>query len=228
MHEEFPKTPILDCSHCGNRTPHTLKFQYEAILLYDELDDETKWTEPYTWLAYTCGTCHALNIFGAFYGIDTHPQHIGQTKLYPRGESFLPPPHTLSPNQPVPQNVVKLYTEIWPLRHRAPVAFIGQIRRLLEYICTDQGSTGSDLHKKLQDLANKGTLPGYFQQISDLLRKVGNLGAHATDTELSRWDAELIDEFFRSILDYVYIAPARIRRMEERLRSHEEADREPE
>jgi hypothetical protein len=46
---------------------------------------------------------------------------------------------------------------------------------------------------------------------------VGNLGAHAGKKEVSIWDAELIDEFFRSAVDYVYIAPARIRRMKERL-----------
>jgi hypothetical protein len=51
--------------------------------------------------------------------------------------------------------------------------------------------------------------------------RLGSMGAHAAEEELSVWDAELIDDFFRSIVDYVYIAPARIRRMELRLKSHE-------
>jgi len=47
------------------------------------------------------------------------------------------------------------------------------------------------------------------------------MGAHAADEELSIWDAELIDDFFRATLDYVYVAPAKIRRMENRLKQHE-------
>jgi hypothetical protein len=43
------------------------------------------------------------------------------------------------------------------------------------------------------------------------------MGAHATDEDLSQWDAELIDDFFRSVVEYVYVAPAKIRRMQRRL-----------
>jgi hypothetical protein len=50
-----------------------------------------------------------------------------------------------------------------------------------------------------------------------LLRRVGNIGAHAMEEDVSIWDAELVDDFFRSVVEYVYIAPAKIRRMQERL-----------
>lgn len=221
MNSNFPQDPILDCSHCGNRTPHVLHFEYEHSMLYDELDDGQKLYNPFTWLCYSCGTCGGLNIFGGFFNYDIGIESLSRAKLHPKGADILPPPHTLSPNQPIPAKVLRLYEEVWPLRHRAPVAFIGQVRRLLEFVCADQGATGKDLFSKLQDLSEKGVFPGYFTQISDLLRKVGNMGAHAAEEELSVWDAELIDDFFRSIVDYVYVAPARIKRMELRLKSHE-------
>jgi hypothetical protein len=47
------------------------------------------------------------------------------------------------------------------------------------------------------------------------------MGAHAGDADLTVWDAELIDDFFRSVLEYVYVAPAKIRRMETRLKYHQ-------
>lgn len=166
---------------------------------------------------YNCGTCQGLNLYGAFFGIDTRPDSFETARIYPVGADILPPPHTVSPSQPVPEHILRLYEEVWPLRHRAPAAFIGQIRRTLEYICVHQNAVGKDLFNKLQDLGAKGILPGYFAQITDLLREVGNMGAHATTEELSVWDAELIDEFFRALLNYVYIAPARIKRMQERL-----------
>ncbi len=214
MAPSFPEKKTLVCSYCGNRAPHMRLFEHDNLTLYDEFDSNTKIVEPYTWVCYACETCGSLNIFGGFYGVDADPDNLDQSRLHPRGSSILPPAHTMSPGQPVPANLLRLYEEVWPLRHRAPSAFVGQIRRLLEYVCLDRNATGRDLVHKLKDLTQKGTLPGYFEQISDLLRKVGNMGAHATDAELSIWDAELIDEFFRSIIDYVYIAPARIRRMD--------------
>jgi hypothetical protein len=48
--------------------------------------------------------------------------------------------------------------------------------------------------------------------MTDLMRRVGNLGAHAGDEEVDFWDAELLDEFFRLVVDYVYITPSRIER----------------
>jgi hypothetical protein len=48
------------------------------------------------------------------------------------------------------------------------------------------------------------------------MRKVGNLGAHAGDDEVDFWDAELLDEFFRFVVEYVYITPSRILRLKQR------------
>ncbi len=226
MSSGFPQNQILDCNYCGNRTPHVLRFEYEHSMFFDEFDNNEKLYEPFTWLCYSCGTCGGLNIFGAFqfeFPIDS----LEHARLYPRGADILPPSHTLSPNQPVPLKIITLYEEVWPLRHRAPAAFIGQVRRLLEFVCADKEASGKDLYSKLQDLSAKGVLPGYFTQISDLLRKVGNIGVHAVDENLSVWDAELIDDFFRSIIDYVYIAPARIKRMENRMQKHDKKIEKP-
>ena len=192
-------------------------------MFYDELEDGEKYLSPFTWLCYTCGTCGGLSLVGDFFfGSAPNSDALLRARLHPRGADLLPPDHTLSPNQPIPAKVYNLYYQVWPLRHRSPAAFVGQIRRLLEFVCADKGAVGKDLFTKLQDLSQKGVFPGYFSQITDLLRKVGNLGAHAAEEELSVWDAELIDDFFRSIIDYVYIAPARIKRMEERLKKHQQ------
>lgn len=220
--DKFSETDILECNHCGNRTPHSRSFEYSSQMFFDEIESG-KIYEPYTWLGYACSTCGGLNVFGAFFGVDAMPEHLERTRLHPRGADLLPPPHMMSPCQPVPPRVLAEYKEIWPLRHRVPAAFIGQIRRLLEFVCEDQGATGRDLFAKLKDLTTKGTFPGYFGQITTLLRRVGNMGAHAGDAELSVWDAELIDDFFRSVIEYVYVAPAKIRRMEVRLNANEQS-----
>jgi hypothetical protein len=212
--DKYPQTLILDCSHCGNRTPHSNAHAHSYPILFDEINDEEV-HEPFFWASYICGTCHGLNLYGEF---ETYfNENWGAAKLYPRSSDLEPPSHTVTPPHPVPERITRIFKEVWPLRHRSPTAFVGQIRRLLEFICQDQKAAGNDLFNQLKDLVSKGVFPGYFSHITDLLRVVGNLGSHAAEEDLSVWDAELIEEFFRSIIDYVYIAPARIRKMQERI-----------
>jgi len=188
-------------------------------MLFEQAEDDV-YFEDYTWFLYKCGTCGGLNMYGDFFRVyQLNMNNLLDAKLYPKGSGLLPPSHMISPSDPIPSHILKLYEEVWPLRHRSPSAFIGQIRRLLEYICVDQKASGKDLYGKLQDLITKGILPGYFGDITDLLRVVGNLGAHASDKTLDIWDAELIDEFFRFVIEYVYVAPAKIKRMKERMRT---------
>jgi hypothetical protein len=66
-------------------------------------------------------------------------------------------------------------------------------------------------------LSSRGIFPGYFAEITDLMRHVGNLGSHASDKDVDFWDAELLDDFFRSIVEYVYIAPSKIQRLRQRI-----------
>jgi hypothetical protein len=212
----FNPTELILCGHCGNKTPHAQQFAYRHTVLVDETEDGQKFYDDYDWVAYVCATCGSLSLFGKF--DHENVEGMEKYKLYPKGSSLLPPSHMMSPAQPIPKKIYALYEEVWPLRHRSPSAFIGQVRRLLEYICKDKKASGADLFSKLKDLVSKGIFPGYFKEITDLMRKVGNLGAHASDAELSIWDAELIDEFFRSVLEYVYIALAKIKRMEERIK----------
>ena len=116
----------------------------------------------------------------------------------------------------VPARILKLYEEIAPLRHIAPNAFAGQIRRALEFICRDQKAQGETLFQQVKDLVSRGTFPGYFAEIADLMRHIGNLGAHASDHDIDNWDAELLDDFFRSVVDYVYIVPSKLKRLKHR------------
>jgi hypothetical protein len=51
------------------------------------------------------------------------------------------------------------------------------------------------------------------------MRHIGNLGAHAGDDDLDFWDAELLDDFFRAIVEYVYVAPSKIERLKQRIGS---------
>ncbi len=85
----------------------------------------------------------------------------------------------------------------------------------------DRCAEGRDLFAQLKYLGEKGTFPGYYAEMTDLMRRIGNIGAHAEEIELDYGDAELLDDFFRSVVEYVYIAPSKIERLRERIRVRE-------
>lgn len=205
-----------ECSYCGNTTPHTLEHTYTYSMPFEEIEGK-KFYEDYTWVAYSCQICGGLNIYGDFFGV-YKGKDFKRLKLHPKGSGLLPPEHMLSPSKPVPSRILKTYEKVYCLKHKEPSAYISQIRRLLEYICKNKEASGKDLFSKLNDLAGKGVLPGHFVDITDLLRKVGNMSIHASDKDVDIWDAELIDDLFRFVIEYVYIAPAKIKRLMERIK----------
>lgn len=212
--------PLLLCYHCGNRTPHDEVISHEAQLLFEQVY-ETNYTELFLFRAFACGTCRGISLFGEF---RLHPEDEltppeRMRRLYPRGPEIAPPEHSVSPGSPVPALVQRTYADAWPLRHLNPAAFANQIRRCLEFVCENKGASGGTLAEKLRDLATREVFPSELAEVADLLREVGNIGSHASAREIDVWDAELIDELFCLILRYVYLGPAHVRRMRERLRT---------
>jgi hypothetical protein len=218
-----PDSEILECSHCGNRTPHTKVLDYVQPMLFDEIDNH-RYLEDYAWSGYACATCGGLNLYGDFVKYPAS-KSLARAKLYPRGCDLLPPSHVLSPADPIPPRILAVYEEVWPLRHRSPSAFIGQVKRLLQYVCVERNAAGTTFLEKVQQLVIQDVFPGYFPATTaDLLRKIGDMGTRVPDDDLNVWDAELVDEFFRSVVEYVYIAPAKIKRMQQRMGSGTVAD----
>ena len=42
---------------------------------------------------------------------------------------------------------------------------------------------------------------------------IANLGAHYAEIDVQPSDADIVDEFFRAIIEYIYIAPAKVARI---------------
>ena len=210
---------IFLCCHCGNRTPHTRVFEYTAPLLYEEIDRQ--YYEPFSFHSYVCGTCKGLALLGCFdhEKLEKESFRPPMPRLYPIGPDIDPPSHTVSGENPIPLSVRKAFREAWPLRHTAPAAFANQIRRTLEFICEDQNADGNTLYEQLEDLASKGVFPGGLADIATLVRMLGNIGSHASDKEVNIWDAELLDALFRMLLEYIYLGPARVKRLKQRMSS---------
>jgi hypothetical protein len=208
-------TEILECSHCGNRTPHKKVLDYTHPMLFDEIDNQ-RYLEDFAWTGYACATCGGLNLYGDFVKFPAS-KRLARSKLYPKGCDLLPPSPVLSPSDPIPEPILKIYEEVWPLRYRAPAAFVGQVKRLLALICAERGAMGATLFDQLQQLVAQEVFPKYFATQCELLRKVGEMGTRIPDEALNIWDADLANELFRAILEYVYVAPAKFQRLQQRM-----------
>lgn len=169
-------TETIICYHCGNRTPQKNVGYKRGQELFDHLNGQRK-SEDFDYHLYQCLTCNGISLYGDF--VYSTCDSMEACLLYPRSNRLVPERHKVDSPDCVPKKIVKIYDEIWPLRHIAPNAFAGQIRRALEFICHDQNALGKTLFEKLKDLVNRGTFPGYFYEITDLMRQIGNIGSGA-------------------------------------------------
>jgi hypothetical protein len=208
-------TLVLECGHCGNLSKHNVIHRHCAPLLFDEVEEQVLY-EDYEWLTYECSTCNGICLHGGFVESEVDDREI-HPRLYPHGSDLTPEPHKLAGTNPIPIRVRRIYEEAYPLRKRSPNSFVVQVRRALEFICDDKSAEGRHLFHKLEHLVKLGVFPGYFSEMTELLREVGNIGAHADENDADVWDAELVDDFFRAVVEYVYVAPSKIKRLKQRL-----------
>lgn len=111
----------------------------------------------------------------------------------------------------VPQAIRNAYAEASRIREIAPNAFAVQIRRALEALCDDRKAKGRNLGEKLKDLSGRGEIPPVLSEMTDVLRLIGNIGAHGIDQTVHQLHVFALDDFFKAIVEYVYVAPARLR-----------------
>jgi hypothetical protein len=82
----------------------------------------------------------------------------------------------------------------------------------------DKKSKGRTLSTQLKDLSINGTIPQTLIDMGDTLRFLGNQDAHATNYDIGYHEVESIDDFFTAMIEYVYVAPAKLERLKETIR----------
>jgi hypothetical protein len=192
-------TEVLVCPSCGNRTPHKLVFQHEHVGTWYSSDgsvtDGDDPTSIYT--VFECATCHDISLY-------SYLEPVGfesATLLYPKGDAL---------HKSVPPQVVSNYSEAKRIQTISPNAFAMLMRRSLEALCDDRGAPPGVLAKRLEALVAKGEIPPVLAEITSVLRSLGNAGAHNTSQRVTVPMTWAMDEFFRALVEYVYVAPFRL------------------
>ena len=193
------KTTVLFCPHCGNtsvQTPIATQVCVEHSYWGREAEEETH-DAKYT--VTRCETCtHVLVYLDCEDFTDETP--LGNL-VYPKQSAQ---------SDAVPLSVRRIHLEAQRVKKASPSAFVILARRALEEICRVKGITKPNLSLALKELAAQGVIPSTLAEASHLIRLVGNAVAHASDQSITVPQVWAIDDFLTAIIEYLFIAPARI------------------
>jgi len=194
------------CPHCGNTAAHEIKLYHSCSEVSYCHDDDSEYDLDILYYAATCGTCSGLSLYCTAFGEE--PVLEDACLLWPV-KSML--------DKRVPAAVAECYLQAARVKHADPSAFAVMIRRALEALCSDLGAKKGNLHRRLAALVAQQKLPSILADMTSVLQAMGNAGAHG-DTRSVRWsNVDDIDRFFRAVVEYVYVAPARLAEFKERL-----------
>jgi Domain of unknown function (DUF4145) len=206
MSTHAPATPKRFCPRCGNVSPQLMRYAHKC--------EEDEWTSegeafglPSVYFVVSCQTCDGFLVYADYGDIGAADDFTKAVLVYP-GNGV---------DASVPERVAAIYSEAARIKRIAPNAFATQIRRALEAVCDDRGGTSGTLATQLKELASRGEIPPPLASLTDTLRTLGNIGAHATDEKIEPWQVESIDELFRAVIEYIYVAPSRLKSFKESL-----------
>lgn len=200
---------VAYCPHCGNRAPQQL-VHVQRFLAYGFSKDGTRDEHGYfsTYFVAKCETCGEILLY-----LDEFDDI--EEKFFIQAYLVWPDKRELHPS--VPKKVRDCYEEAARIRQIAPNAFAGQIRRALEAICDDKGIAKAKLIEMIEELGNCGLIPPTLVEISHILRGQGNIGSHADSESVKPGDVPILDDFFRLIVDYAYVAPNKLEEFRKKL-----------
>lgn len=205
-----PIRRVAFCPHCGNRAPQRHILTQNYLGEGYSMDGDLAGTNfPCACYVAVCETCNQVLLYHAI--ID-----VVEDKDFHLADLIWPDPGVL--HRAVPKAVVDCYSEAARIKNLAPNAFAVQIRRALEAICDDRGIKKGALQRRLGELASRGEIPPVLAEMTDVLRLLGNIGAHAADQSVKPGHVWAIDGFFRAVVEYVYVAPSKLKEFRDGLK----------
>lgn len=200
---------VAYCPHCGNRAPqrlvHRQQYLERAWSLTDGIEDEHPWSS----FVAVCETCDHLLVYdNTGDQLEDGKFHLGDL-VYPESGQL---------HRSVPGTIAEVYKEAYRIKTLAPNAFAVQLRRAIEALCEDRKAKRGNLQVRLKDLAEKGEIPPVLAEATDALRILGNIGAHGVGESIHPLQTFAINEFFRAVVEYVYVAPSKLREFKRELK----------
>jgi hypothetical protein len=204
-----PERHVAFCPHCGNTAPQRIVLRHAYTTDWYGSDGQRLPTEDGNpdceAIVCTCETCNEILLYN---GLAVSETGEWPDLQYPRGSQL----HTS-----VPADVRDVYDEAARVKAQAPRAFAILIRRALEDICDDRGVTEGTLAQRIRKLSERGDIPPVLSEVTDVLRVLGNSAAHGSMQAVTVPTTWAIDDFFRAVVEYVYVAPSKLQEFKEKL-----------
>lgn len=200
------------CPHCGNTAPQqvVLRHPYESEWYDPEGKKVIEVAPECEAIVCICETCNEVLLYdGIAEGLAGWPP-----LQYPQSAELA---------DSVPTSVREVYSEASRIKRTAPNAFAVMLRRALEAVCDDRGVDKGALAQRLRKLADRGEVPPLLAEVSDVVRFLGNIGAHASGMSVTPPDTWVLDDFLRAIIEYVYVAPGKLKKYKEKLQKLRES-----
>jgi len=203
LSQEVLEMPVIKCPHCGNGADFNLKAQ---------TTQHVEQRQGYWSAIGDCVLCHQ-EVYFRLHGqiqqvIDSYPRLIEN-----------------APNE-LPDKVKRPFEEALKSKAAgAPNAALCMLRRALQETLDDLDAQKGNLPTQLQALVDAHKITPDLKEWADHARIGGRLAAHGTGGEdwgdaSLEWgqqsDAEAVQDFLSSFLEYVYIMPERNRQRRER------------
>jgi hypothetical protein len=195
-------TRVQVCTACGAEAPHKLSFHHLPAR-----KGESKKRNHLVYWVTICQACNELVLWGdndwkGLVGFHTNEL----LPLFPINSDF--------DDSFIPDRIVNDYKEALKIKRLSPNAFSVLARRALESICDDKKVKTANLAKRLELLVQQENFPDSVKGLAKSIRVVGNIGAHSGD-DVSIEQADVIDDFFKFIVEFVYVVPNRLKQFEE-------------
>lgn len=213
-------TQVMKCDHCnkeavfyerGKGTQGGLN-EFDTLEYVDHILT--------TWRALECSVCSRPILE------ETHTTYeiefVGdQGTIFPtlaKSSILYPSARTPISLTNVPKAIEKEYKFALKYQNNDPNACVVYIGRALDEVCNYEKIKDGRLIERLNQLIKLKNLPEPLATMSHQIRLIRNMGAHADGKhEINEEDVPIILDFLEAILEYLYVAPAKIEALRTRL-----------
>lgn len=198
------------CRHCGNKSMH--KLLHRGTIQEVVLDNEGAPIGAFDNIIFLtqCGTCDEVSLFRTWEYADNPEYLVDAAVLFPPERKFA---------GMVPKEIEISYSEAGKVKKISPIAFAILIRRALEILCLERKAVGKDLYEKIRSLAKMSVVPTTIADMADAIRSLGNDSAHDSEPQIDDKDVADLDDFFVTVVEYVYVAPKRLADLKSRMQA---------
>lgn len=213
---------LFKCSNCNNETLMEIHAR-NKIENGDLFGDSYYYDEQ---IVLKCPSCRNYNIINAYW--DSSYRKVTESKKYEDiycGDNvyetiLYPVVSELSngANGIVPNDILKTFRKSLELKSVDSDSCLVKLRKTLELICNDKNVIGHNLNDKLKKLFELGILPSTLKSASNITRKLGNMGAHESDIEISTTELSSTIKLVEYIIQYIYILPKEIEILEKKIK----------